>query len=146
MKVVAAKFGAIEIEQDDLLFFPEGLMGFENCLHWAILNDAFSDHVAWLQSVEEPETALAVISPRRFVPEYKIHVSRMELLPLRLENPNRAEALAVLGKSERGLHVNLKAPLLINPDRRLGRQVITSGDYPLQYDLGRASKLWKKIA
>jgi flagellar assembly factor FliW len=54
--------------------------------------------------------------------------------------------LAIVGKNERGITLNLKAPLVVHLHHRIGRQVIASGDQPVQYELGREKTLRKKIA
>jgi flagellar assembly factor FliW len=135
MKLDTTRFGAVKMEPDDLLHFPAGLMGMEHARHWVLLADAENEALGWLQSTSQPELALAVVSPRRFVPEYQVRVSRGELLPLELTEVKDAQVLAVVGKDDRGATLNLKAPLVINLERRLGRQVITNGDMPMQYPL-----------
>jgi flagellar assembly factor FliW len=135
MKLDTTRFGQVEMEPDDLLHFPAGLMGMEHCRHWVLLADAENEALGWLQSTSQPELALAVVSPRRFVSDYQVRVSRGELTPLELLDVREAQVLAVVGKNERGITLNLKAPLVINLERRLGRQVITNGDLPLQYPL-----------
>ena len=40
-----------------------------------------------------------------------------------------------MSKNERGITLNLKAPILMNLEKRLGRQVIANGEMPLQYEL-----------
>ncbi|HTQ38762.1 MAG TPA: flagellar assembly protein FliW [Pirellulales bacterium] len=135
MKIDTSRFGYVEIEPNDLLHFPAGLLGLENCRHWVLLADAENDALGWLQNSLSPEIALAVVCPRRFVPEYQVRISRGELAPLELAEVREAQVLAIVGKNEHGITLNLKAPLVINLQRRLGRQVITNGELPLQYQL-----------
>jgi flagellar assembly factor FliW len=111
-----------------------------------LLDDGQSDALAWLQSVQRGEVAVAVVSPRRFVPDYRIRVARPEIEPLGLVDPRHAEVLVVVGRTDRAVTLNLKAPLLVNPARRLGRQVITNGDLPIRYELNHGQLAWKKTA
>jgi flagellar assembly factor FliW len=143
MKIETTRFGSVEIEPDDLLQFASGLLGLETSRHWVLLADAENDALGWLQSTSQPEIAFAVVSPRRFVPEYQVRVSRGELTPLDLSEVREAQVLTIVGKNERGVTLNLKAPIVINLGRRLGRQVITNGDQPIQYQLGGESPLRK---
>jgi flagellar assembly factor FliW len=133
VKIDTVRFGCVEIEPDDLLNFPSGMLGLADCHHWVLLADAENDALGWLQSTSRPEIALAVVCPRRFVPEYQVRISRSELAPLDLPDVRQAQVLAIVGKNHQGITLNLKAPLIINLQRRLGRQVITGGDQPLQY-------------
>ena len=146
MQISTTRFGDVDIEAEDVLFFPLGMAGFEHVQHFVLLADADNDAVAWLQSASEPEIALAVVSPRRFVPEYQVRVNRTQLKGLDLDSTEEAHVLAVLGKGEAGLTLNLKAPLIINLAARLGRQVITNDEQPLQLDLASTNASVRKIA
>jgi flagellar assembly factor FliW len=135
MHIDTTRFGPVHVDADDILLFPNGIVGFEDCRHWILLADQHNDSVAWLQSIVRPEVALAVVSPRRFVPGYQLRVSRRELAPLELAEPDQAYVLGVVGKHGGRLTLNLRAPLIINFDRRLGRQVIASDEEPMQLEL-----------
>lgn len=135
MKLETTRFGAVSIETDDILTFVGGMVGLEDCNHWVLLADVRNSALGWLQSINRPEVALAVVSPRRFVPDYQLRVMREELNPLRLDKVEDAHVLVIVSKNQEAITLNLKAPLVINLDRRLGRQVVHSGDQPLQYEL-----------
>ena len=135
MKLSTSRFGQIKIEVDEVIRFPQGLLGLEDCRRWVLLPDSENAAVGWLQSLERSEVALAVVSPRRFVPSYRMRVARRELAWLELDDVSEAKVLVVVGKADRAITLNLKATLLINVERRLGRQVITNGDLPIRYRL-----------
>jgi flagellar assembly factor FliW len=147
MQIQTRHFGPVEIDLDDILCFPHGVIAFDDCKHWVLLADADNSALAWMQSVTQPSVALPVVSPRRFQPEYQVHVTRGQLLPLEISHFDQAFVLAVVSKSDGDLTLNLKAPLIINLDRRLGRQVITTGDQPVALVLSRApARELRKIA
>jgi flagellar assembly factor FliW len=146
MEINTSRFGPIKIDQDDILRFPAGIFGLEECRDWILLGDAQNPAIAWLQSVDRPKLAVAVVSPRRFVPDFRLRVARAELEPLELDDLTDAHVLVIVGKSERGLSLNLKAPLVIHPARRLGRQVITNGDLPLRHELTNGFPALKRTA
>lgn len=146
MEVLTTRFGLLSVEAEDVIRFPAGLFGLENCHHWVLLADAENDSLAWLQSLERGSTALAVVSPRRFIPNYRLHVSPVELAPLDLGSLRDAEVLLVVNKHGEAITFNLKAPLVINLVRRRGRQVIANGNAPLQYSVFVKKLTWKKSA
>jgi len=146
MEIQTTRFGSVGIEAEDILTFPGGFLGLEDCRHWVLLADAQNDALGWLQSTARAEIALAVVSPRRFVPEYQVRVSRSELAPLALGSVKDAKVLVVVSKNERSITLNLKAPLVINLEQRLGRQVVTNGDNSVQYELSETQPVLKKIA
>lgn len=146
MQINTSRFGVVSMEADDILLFPNGIAGFEHLRHFVILADADNDAVGWLQSISDADTALAVVSPRRFVADYQVRVAASELAALQLAGPDRAFVLTVVNNQDGRLTVNLRAPLVINLDRRLGRQVITKDDQPLRYEIAVLPQALRKSA
>lgn len=146
MRIQTTRFGSLEIESADTIRFPHGLMGLEHCRQWVLLADAQNDALGWLQSTSDPGLAFAVVSPRRFVPAYQVRVSRSELTPLELEQVHDAQVLVIVGKNDSSITLNLKAPLVIHLDRRLGKQVVNNADAPLQYELAPQEVSLRKSA
>jgi flagellar assembly factor FliW len=147
MQITTTHFGPVEIDVDDILLFPRGVIAFEDCRHWVLLSDQENPALAWLQSVSRSEVALPVVSPRRLAPGYSLHVGRGQLLPLEFSQFDQAYVLAVVSQSDGDLTLNLKAPLIINLDRRLGRQVIATDEQPVALALRPAARVvWRKSA
>jgi len=146
MHIGTRHFGTVEIEVDDILLFPHGVIAFEDCRHWVLLADAENEALGWLQSISRGEIALAVVSPRRFVPDYQLRVAKSEMNPLALDDLEQAQVLLIVGKNQYGATLNLKAPVVINIDRRLGRQVIANGEQPVQYQLTDGTTALRKSA
>jgi flagellar assembly factor FliW len=146
MQVNTTRFGTVEIQPEDILLFSRGLIGFEAHRHWVLLADARNSGVAWLQSLTEPTVAVPMVSPRRYVPGYRVLIQRDQLTPLELAVLDEAFVLVPLGHSEKGLTLNLRAPLIVNLSRRIGRQVVTGDEQPLQLALPKIPLPLRKIA
>jgi len=146
MQINTTRFGLVNFEVDDILLFPHGLIGFEDCRHWVLLGDAENETLGWLQCVPRPEVALPVVSPRRFVPEYQVRVTRGQLAPLELSQFDQAFVLTVISQNHADLTVNLKAPLVVNLNRRIGRQVITTDEQPLAHRVSTPAPALRKVA
>ena len=134
-EISTTRFGKVQISTKDLIHFPQGLVGFETCQRWILLGDSGNEAVGWLQSATQLELAMPVISPRRFVADYRFHVSRQQLEPIDLNEIDRAFVLVIVAKTNGTLTANLKAPLIVNLDRRLGCQILVADDYPIQHAL-----------
>jgi flagellar assembly factor FliW len=141
MRIDSTRFGAVTIEPEDILTFPHGLIGWEDLRHWVLLCDAENASLGWLQCVGRPEVALPVVSPRRYVPGYQARVKKSQLLPLEIAEEHQAFVLTVLARNEGQLTVNLRAPIVVNLDRRLGRQVVTTDEQPLSLVLAASREL-----
>ena len=146
MQVSTTRFGYLEVDADSLISFPAGMLGLQDCRQWMLLSDTHNPALGWLQCTTRPDVALAVVSPRRYVPQYQLRVSRIELAPLELNDVNEAEVLAIVSRNHQAMTLNLKAPLVIHPEQRLGRQVIANGDMPVQYPLVMDRVMFRKSA
>lgn len=135
MNISTTRFGNLTIEESDVLTFIDGLIGMEDCQRWVLLADAENSALAWLQSLERPEVALAVVSPRRFVPDYQVRVARREIVSLGLDNPSDAQVLAIISNVGGTLTLNLKAPLVVHLSNRVGRQIVARDDHAVQHRL-----------
>ena len=135
MDISTTRFGTVTIDDGDVLTFAHGLIGMEECRRWVLLADVQNSAIAWLQCVDRPQVALAVVSPRRFVPDYRVRVSRRDLEPLGLARPSDAQVLVIINQVDGTLALNLKAPLVIHLEPRLGRQIIAKDDLAVQHVL-----------
>ena len=61
-----------------------------------------------------PTLAMPVISPRRFVQQYQLRVTRGELAALQLGATDRTYVLSLVSEHDGALTTNLKAPIVIN--------------------------------
>ncbi len=136
MIVESTRFGTLGIRDEEVLLFEQGLIGMESCRRWVLLADANNSALAWMQSIDRADIALAVVSPRRYVSDYQVRVNSRDLLPLALDSLKDAQVLVVLNKHGQELTLNLKAPLVVNLENRRGRQLIAKNDHDLQYTLG----------
>jgi flagellar assembly factor FliW len=135
MNISTTKFGSLSIEEADVLTFVDGLIGMEDCQRWVLLGDSENEALAWLQSLERPEVALGVVSPRRFVPDYQVRVAKREIAPLGFGNSNDAQVLVIVSNVGGSLALNLKAPLVIHLAQRVGRQIVARDDHAVQHRL-----------
>lgn len=139
MRIETQKFGTLHLEQDQLFLFPGGLVGMEMLRQWALLPDASNPSVAWLQSAARGDRALAVISPRAFFDGYQVRVSRRELSSLHLTTDTELYVLTTVSGHSGQLTTNLRAPILLNLNHRLGCQIVTAEDHPIQRSIPTAS-------
>ncbi|MEM1226730.1 MAG: flagellar assembly protein FliW [Planctomycetota bacterium] len=135
MRIDSQRFGTIELNPDQLFLFPHGLIGMEPLHQWALIPDPQNECVAWLQSAARGDRALAVISPRAFFPDYRVHVGRRDLSGLHLKSGAEVYIMTTVAGHVGKLTTNLRAPLLLNLDRRLGCQIITNDDRPMRQPL-----------
>ncbi|TWT33321.1 flagellar assembly protein FliW [Blastopirellula retiformator] len=146
MDIYTARFGKLEIADEEVILFADGLIGFENLVNWILLSDEQSEDLGWLQSLQQPEVALAVVSPRRFAPEYRVRMEKEESSPLRLTADDEVFVLTIVSKHDDSLTINLRAPVVINLTKQLGLQIVTTDEQPLQYEIQSEPSVYRKSA
>ena len=85
MLVKTRHFGEINLDEEKVLTFDDGLIGFEDCKRYTILynnEEGGNNTISWLQSLDAPELALPVISPLSVLSDYNPIVEDEVLLPL----------------------------------------------------------------
>ena len=137
MNIVTTRFGLIQVPDSELLRIPDGLVGFRSFTQYVHLPDPVVAGLSWLQSVSAPELAFGLIPPPLAVSDYRIEIRPGDRAALELDEERSALVFVILNRGEGGvLTVNLQGPLVFNPVRRLGRQlVLTSSRYAVRYPL-----------
>ena len=135
MHIETSRFGNLILNTDELFLFPQGMVGLETLRQWALIPDPDNESVAWLQSASRGDRAIPLVSPRAFFPEYRIHVSRRDMAALHMRPGAELYVMTTVAGHVGKLTTNLRAPLLLNLDKRLGCQVITSDDQPIRQSL-----------
>ncbi len=136
MKINSTRFGQIEVDEDKLIEFPQGMIGFAGQKRYVLLEHAPGSPVHWLQSVDVPELAFPVVNPDRFVEGYVVQAPAdlAEIL-----GPFGAEDLwlgTVMTLSSSGAPtINLKAPVVMNSRTRRGVQFVLDEDLPVRFPL-----------
>ena len=74
MKFDTPRFGTIEIEEDKLLQFEQGLPGFPTCKRFVVMDHDRETPLKWLQCVDRPEVAFLVVEPEQVVGSYQVDV------------------------------------------------------------------------
>jgi flagellar assembly factor FliW len=139
MLVKSTRFGEIKANEEDIIVFPNGLIGFEKNKHWILLPDKENAEIAWLQATAQPQVALPLISPRKFKPDYNAIVSKRDLASLQTRTSDRLFILLILSKTGKTVTANLRGPIIINLTQRLGIQTVLNEPLPLAMPLEQTS-------
>lgn len=131
MKIQSARFNTIEVPEESVLHFPDGITPFGRNMHFGIIAPEDGAPTAWLQSCELSELAFWVGHVARLFPDRDFRLQARHLKGLRVDSGADLSILAILTIHEDRVTANLLAPLMINNSLRLGRQVITTGDTDL---------------
>ena len=85
MKVTTRVFGEIDIDDDKIIHFQGGIVGFPDLTDFALVHDAEKGGdtpVRWMQSLQEPNFAMPVMDPLAVCPDYNPVVEDELLKPI----------------------------------------------------------------
>ncbi len=124
MDVETTRFGAVNVDDERLMTFPAGLLGFTAYKTYALLQPDSNGAFLWLQSVEAPELAFVVTDPTMWVADYQVPIRREQMQELSLESLDDAQIFVIINKYHLALTANLQGPLVLNRTNRRGMQVV----------------------
>ena len=152
MRVQTKFFGEVELDDNKVIEFPNGIIGFEDFKKFAIIYDIEDDRdtkISWLQSLEEPTLALPVVDPLAVTTEYAPMIDDELLKPL--GNPADEDLLFLLVMTVPSdmtkVTANMKAPVIISTEERKGVQLIVdNADYPVKFNVYESVQKMKEKA
>lgn len=150
MRASTRIFGEIEIEDDKIICFENGMIGFPEMKKFTLIynEEKNKDSISWLQSMDDPEVAFPVIDPLLVYPDYNPTVEDDMFTALgEATGENLFVLVTVTVPSDiEQIAVNLKAPIVINTDTLKARQIIVEDDMPVKYKIYDQLKAAKQKA
>ena len=148
MKITTKVFGEITIEDDRIIHFPSGIIGFPELTDFALIHDEEkgAGAIHWLQSIQEPAFAMPVMDPLIVCPDYNPEVDDELLRPIGELVPDEILVMVTvtIPSDLTRMTVNLRGPVIINALEKKACQVIVEGDaYPVKdpiYDILNSRK------
>ncbi|MDY7107793.1 MAG: flagellar assembly protein FliW [Planctomycetota bacterium] len=124
MNVHTTRFGTVEVDEERIITFPAGLLGFSSFKRYALLQPDEEGVFFWMQSVEAPELAFVVTDPSLWVKDYEATIRREQMEELSLARLDDAQVFVIVNKYDSTLTSNLQGPLVINVQNRLAMQLV----------------------
>lgn len=139
MRILTKHFGEIDLDESKILYFQNGILGFEDYKKYTILYDIDEgkrSEISWLQSLDEASLAIPVINPFFLKEDYNPEVEDELLKPLGEMTPDDIVVLVsvTVPSDLTKMSANLKAPFIINAETKKGAQIIVENkDYEIKY-------------
>ncbi|MGM8364588.1 flagellar assembly protein FliW [Virgibacillus sp. W0181] len=138
MDIQTKYLGEIEIDQEKIIQFPEGLPGFIEEKEFVLLHIPDNDIFQTLQSVKTPTLAFIIANPYRFYENYIFDLDESVVQKLQIKKPEDVAVYTIVTVKEpfSKSTLNLKAPLVIHSAHKQGKQYILNlDDYPAKAPL-----------
>lgn len=142
MNIKTKFFGEIEIDENQIINFVEGIPGFPEEKQYIILKDEDSDFT-FLQSVNTETLCFITLPPALIVGDYSFDLSDETVEKLELEDPEDVLVYTILNIPEdfKKMTANLKAPIVINIKNNMGIQELLDDDrYSIKHQLFRGDE------
>ena len=132
-KVTTRVFGEIGVEEEKVITFPAGIVGFPDLRRFKLIYDEDKGSnvgIRWLQSIDEPMFAIPVMDPLLVKPDYNPMVDDDLLKDIgELTEENLLVLVSVNVPIDlNNISVNLQAPFVVNAESRKAVQVIVENE------------------
>lgn len=152
MNINTKIFGEIQVDENKIITFPSGIIGFPDLQKFLLIHDEEKTDsiISWLQSIDEPAFAMPVVDPLRILDNYNPMVEDELLSDLEELDENEMLVLVTITvpKDISKMTVNLAAPIVVNAKNMKAVQVIidepeNAVKYPI-YDILKSKKADKE--
>ena len=137
---IETDYGTVDYEEENLITFSDGLFGFPDLKRYLFLSlSEEDDSMLVMLSVDECKVGFVLINPFFLCPDYNPVLTQEELACLQAKESGELSYYASCVVRDNYLEntVNLKCPLVINPETRHGIQVILENSpYGCRHELG----------
>jgi len=138
MKIETKYHGLIEVREEEVVKFPNGLPGFLEEKEFTVIPFSEDGTFYILQSVQTRELGFVMTNPFTFYPDYDFNLENQAVDILELDSPEDVTVYTVLTMAD-PFHLttsNLQAPVVVNMKKKLGKQVILTGSpYQTKHNL-----------
>lgn len=124
MEIQTTRFGRLEVDDERIMTFPKGLLGFPDREKFALIQTSDENYFFWLQCVDDANLAFVITDPTTFFREYEVPLREELQTDLELNDPAAAQVFVICNKVGEWLTGNLLGPIVVNVANRRAQQVV----------------------
>lgn len=140
MNIQTKFLGAVEVKEDAIITFPEGIPGFHDETQFALIPLNETSPFLVLQSVKTEKVGFMVATPYAFKADYAFDLAPEDVAQLNIEQPEDVFVYGILTLKDTLAQstINLLAPIVINEQTKLAKQIVLPAEdeallrYPLK--------------
>ena len=116
--------------------FVNGLPGFETCRRFVLMSAPTLEPFVYLNALDAPQPSFLMVDPRLIMADYQMPLTDADRRRLDAGGDDALLWLAMVRIGDGEAAVNLQAPIVVNPRRMVGLQVVgADSDYPAGHPL-----------
>jgi len=120
-KIITPHFGELIIQNDQIFYFENGMLGFEDLHNFVVISEEETAPFKWLISIEKPEIGFPLLSPWlidiNYSPGDQYDTEKLVFF-----------VVITLENEEGKMSANMKAPVILDTDNLKGEQIILPFD------------------
>ena len=126
MLIHTVNFGDLEVPEEKIIMFKEGLPGFPQLHRFAVLELEELKPFQYIQALDDPPISLFIINPFLVDQTYEFRLTDADMEDINSNNSAELAvyAVATIPENPGEATLNLMAPIVINDRDRCGKQVI----------------------
>lgn len=126
MLIKSTRFGEIEVAEELIINFTNGIPGFPQETSFAFLAQGPDSPFFFIQSVSNPDLTFILIEPFTFLPDYTFKLEDEIVSGLQLSDKNLPQVFNIVSVRDNieSATVNLIAPIIVNWQAKIASQII----------------------
>ncbi len=123
--------GNIVFCDEDILVFPQGILGSTQKKYYLLIQKDEFQPLTWLVCVDDPKIIFAMINPYTVFTDYNPNITNRDLNEIKVEDQTTDLVTFVilnLNEDASQTTANLRAPILVNHNKNIGKQLILLND------------------
>ncbi len=127
-------FGQVDIKDEHIINFENGIPGFEKYKRYSILDIEGSKVFKCLQSIDESQVSFIIVNPWDVIDDYEIDIKDSEIESIAENDLSNIFVYSVVNISEDRVTCNLMAPIIVNVKTHNGKQFVPqSSKYSIKH-------------
>lgn len=138
MKLQTARFGELEISDQEVYVFEDGIPGFSEEKKFILVEVDGHDPFSYFQSAATPELAFVIIDPFILDKRYEFDLADTAMNDIEFSGDQQilVRVIVSIRDSLKDATANMVAPLVLNTESRKGKQIILAhGEYSTKHPL-----------
>ncbi len=138
MKIQTSRFGEIEVDELKIIEMRAGILGYNSLKRFVMIVHEKGSPFHWFQSLEDSSIAFITMNPFIVKSDYEPEIDDWTIELLEVDNVEDIELMVILTVRSEPVKMtaNLRAPLVINKQKKLASQVILEDEqYPVRYNI-----------
>src|SRR5947209_13270959 len=96
MMVDTTRFGSIAVDEQDIITFPEGMLGFSKINQYVLIERVDDSLFLWLQALKKPSVAFPLLEPQIFEMNYRVELADEDRKILGLDSLAHAKVFSIV--------------------------------------------------